>query len=143
LYDVAPAVDSRWGVAGPYERLGLLLAEVIRTGDEPVEVGRRSVRRQLLGRADSGDPVDSVVDTMARNGFDPLARRRGNRVDVVLQRCPFERVASADPDTVCAIHLGMAQGLAELTGGRLVVEDLVAHDPRRAGCRVRLRLESE
>ena len=44
-YRPAPSVDSRWGVTGSYERLSLLLSEVIRTGDSPVEVGRRAGRR--------------------------------------------------------------------------------------------------
>ena len=33
LYSVAPTVDSRWEVTGSYERLSLLLSEVVRTGD--------------------------------------------------------------------------------------------------------------
>ena len=42
VYEVAPSVDSRWGVTGPYEQLSVLLSEIIRTGDTPVDVGRRA-----------------------------------------------------------------------------------------------------
>src|SRR5207237_7183900 len=50
-YRMHPTAESRWGAAGPYERLSLLLSEMIRTGDSAVEVGRRAGRRQRLGAA--------------------------------------------------------------------------------------------
>jgi predicted ArsR family transcriptional regulator len=142
-YRVHPGADSRWGIAGPYERLTLLLSEIVRTGDSPLEVGRRAGRRQRLTTMAQDDPVALVADVMERQGFDPAVRARGNRVDVVLRTCPFATTALADPDTVCSLHLGMAQGVAELTGGRLAVDELVPHDPRRANCRLRLVLEPE
>lgn len=140
-YGVHPAADSRWGVTGPYERLSLLLTETLRTGDEPVEIGRRFGSRAGSEASPENDPLEHLVGVMARQGFDPEVRRRGRRVEVVLRVCPFETAALSDPDTVCGIHLGMAEGLAGLTGGRLTVEELVPHDPRRAKCRLRLRLE--
>jgi predicted ArsR family transcriptional regulator len=143
IYRVPPAVDGRWGVTGPYERLSLLLTDMTRTGDTPVEVGRRSVRRQRLGRSESDDPVALMTDAMARQGFDPAVRRRRDGVELVLRTCPFANAALADPDTVCGIHLGIAQGVADLTGGRVVVDDLVPHDPRRAGCRLHVHVEPE
>jgi predicted ArsR family transcriptional regulator len=136
VYRVHPAVDSRWGVVGPYEQLSLLLAEVVRTGDTPQEVGRRFGHRAGLGRVD--DPVGRVEDAMARQGFSPTIRRRGRQVEIVLETCPFATAALADPETICRIHLGMAQGVAELTDGHVVVDELVAHDPRPASCRLRL-----
>ena len=136
-YRVHPAADSRWGATGPYERLSLLLSEMIRTGDSAEEVGRHAGRRQRLGADVDDDPIGAVVDAMERQGFEPTVRVRGDRVDVVLRTCPFETTALADPDTVCSIHLGMAQGIAELAGERLVVDELVPHDPRRANCRLR------
>jgi len=78
---------------------------------------------------------------MARQGFDPAVRARGDRVEVVLHTCPFATTALADPDTVCSLHLGIAQGVAELTGERVVIDELVPHDPRRANCRLRLHLD--
>jgi hypothetical protein len=41
-----------------------------------------------------------------------------------------------DPATVCELHLGLAE--AVLDEG--VIVSLVAKDPQRAGCRVRIRL---
>jgi predicted ArsR family transcriptional regulator len=34
----------------------------------------------------------------------------------VLRRCPFAEVAAADPGTICQLHLGLAEGLAEGLG---------------------------
>jgi predicted ArsR family transcriptional regulator len=141
-YRVHPRAESRWGVTGPYERLSVLLSEVLRTGDTPEEVGRRAAHRggRAAPRGDT-DPVAPVVDAMDREGFDPVIRARGDRVEVVLQTCPFATTALADPDTVCSIHLGLAEGIAELAGGRVVIDELVPHDPRRANCRLRLHVE--
>ncbi|MFN8028020.1 MAG: MarR family transcriptional regulator [Acidimicrobiia bacterium] len=144
LYRVDPAVDSRWGATGPYERLSLLLAEVTRTGAAPVDVGRRSALRSVeAGRVGDreDEPVAALVDAMEREGFAPEVRVRGNRVEVVLRHCPFESAAMVDPDTVCALHLGIVEGVAEATGGRIVIDDLRARDPRRAGCRLVAHVE--
>jgi predicted ArsR family transcriptional regulator len=142
-YRVHPGADSRWGVTGSYERLSLLLSEIVRTGDSPEEVGRRAGRRQRLGSGAKDDPVALVVDAMERQGFDPTVRTHGDRVEVVLRTCPFATTALADPDTVCGLHLGIAHGVADLTAGRIAVGELVPHDPRRANCRLRLVLEPE
>jgi predicted ArsR family transcriptional regulator len=78
---------------------------------------------------------------MARNGFEPeVHRRSAAEVDVVLRACPFEAAALADRATVCALHLGIADGLAEPTE---TVTELVAYDPRQAGCKLRLRLATD
>jgi predicted ArsR family transcriptional regulator len=143
-YLVAPNAESRWGAIGPYERLSLLLTEIIRTGDEPVEVGRRAGRRLAGERADEGgsaDPVTLVVEQMARQGFDPTVSEREGSVDVVLRACPFATTAIADPDTVCGLHLGMAYGIADTVEG-LVIDELVRKDPRHAHCRLRCHVDA-
>jgi predicted ArsR family transcriptional regulator len=134
-YTLGPTVESRWGVTGPYERLSSMLSEVIRSGDTPVEVGQRIGRRPRFGR-DDADPVGSLVAEMARQGFDPVVKERGDGFDIVLRECPFATTALADPDTVCGLHLGVAHGLADSLGG-LVVDELVRKDPRRARCILR------
>jgi len=141
IYVLDPTAESRWGVAGPYERLSLWLAEMVRTGDSPVEVGRRAGRRQRLGVSTNDDPVGELVDQMARHGFDPTMRQKGSAVDVILRTCPFASTALADPDTVCELHLGMAYGIAESIDG-LEVDELIPKDPRRAHCRLRCHVEN-
>ncbi len=139
LYEIDPAAESRWGVIGPYERLSLLLSEIISTGDTPEDVGRRAGQDYRSSAADPGDAVTNLTEAMTRMGFDPEVRRKGKRVDIVLDTCPFATTALADPDTVCSLHLGMAQGIAE--GTSTVVDELIAKDPRRAKCRLRLHGE--
>lgn len=137
VYVVEPTADSRWGVVGPYQRLSKLLTEIIRSGDTPVEVGRREgARLRAEGAAAPGLPA--LERAMAREGFQPQTEHRGDRVDVVLQNCPFEATALDDPGTVCALHRGIAEGVIEGTGD-LTVQELIAKDPRRAGCRLELR----
>ena len=137
IYKVSPAAESRWGVAGPYERLSWLLTEIVRSGDTPVEVGRRAIERQRLGsQAPDRDPIETLVAEMERSGFEPTVRRRGEQVEVVLGACPFASTAQIDPDTVCNLHLGMAYGVAQLVDG-LVIDELLPRDPRLANCRLR------
>jgi predicted ArsR family transcriptional regulator len=138
VYEIVPAAQGRWGATGPYERLSRLLVEVIRTGLEPEEVGRRAAE-EFRVPFPSGDAIADTDAAMARQGFEPLVRERGERLELVLQTCPFESAALAAPETVCRMHLGMAEGVAERSGGRLAVDELVAHDPRRARCRLLLR----
>jgi predicted ArsR family transcriptional regulator len=141
VYELDPTAGSRWDVEGPYERLSVLLAEIIRTGDSAVEVGKRSVRGRRRGRG--SDPIGAVAGAMQREGFDPALRKTRAGAELVLRECPFEAAALADPATVCAIHLGIAQGVAALTDDRVVVDELVPHDPRQANCRLRLRLAND
>jgi len=140
VYELDPTAESRWAVEGPYERLSHWLSEVIRTGDTPVDVGRRVGQHQRLSGTSDDDPAGELVDQMARQGFDPKVRRRGSSVEVTLRTCPFETTALADPDTVCELHLGIAYGIADRLGG-LVVDELISKDPRRAHCRLRGHLE--
>src|SRR5918996_5873232 len=139
VYEIVPGAESRWGVAGPYQRLSQLLADVVRTGDTPVEVGRRAAGRHAVTPSPPEDTIDDVVRAMGREGFDPALRRRGNRVEIILRTCPFESTAVADPEIVCALHLGIAEGLAAVSD-TVVVDELVAKDPRRANCRLELAI---
>lgn len=138
-YRVAPAVEARWGVESPYERLSTLLVEMLRSGEAAEEVGRRAGVRSDPDAA--ADPIETLVEEMARHGFDPVVTRDGDEVEVTLRSCPFASAAVRDPGTVCGIHLGIARGVADLVGG-MVVDELVPHDPRRAGCRLRVHLEA-
>lgn len=143
IYRPDPAADSRWGAVGPFERLSWLLAEIVRSGDTPVEVGRRAVERQRLGATTTdADPFDALLDQMASNGFEPELRQRGDRAEIILRTCPFASAVQVDPDTVCGLHLGMAYGVAETVDG-LVIDELVTRDPRQAGCRLRCHIERD
>lgn len=134
-YRLSPRADSRWGGIGPYQRLSLLLTEIISTGDSPVQVGRRAGERLRVPPTD--DPVADVTEALDRQGFAPERRPTRHGADIVLGTCPFRVAAAADRATVCSLHLGIAEGLVEGTG--FSVSDLVVREPEKAGCRVRLR----
>ena len=135
-YTVEPAADGRWGVTSPYERLSVLLTEMIHDGESPVEAGAHAGRRHPVEGSIAEQAIAGITAAMAREGFDPEVRHRRGRTEIVLRNCPFESAALADPDTICSLHLGMARGLAE--GTTLQVEDLIRRDPRRANCLLRL-----
>ena len=139
IYTVDPSAESRWGVVGPYERLSLLLSEIITTGDAPIEVGRRA-GRNVPTAVGTTDPIAVLANAMDRHGFKPTSKRRGEKVEIVLNTCPFATAALADPATVCELHLGLAHGVAETFGG-IVIDELVARDPRRGSCRLRCHIE--
>lgn len=134
VYVVNPAAEGRWGTTGPYERLSRLLVEIIRTGDTPSEVGRRY--GAAMADPLAADALDQLGREMARQGFDPERRDQTAHTEIVLRSCPFETAAAADRDTVCALHLGIAEGLAE--GTDVAIDELIANDPHSANCRLRL-----
>jgi predicted ArsR family transcriptional regulator len=139
LYRVSPDIGGSWGTEGPYELLATLLSEVVRTQRSPREVGYRAGRRRARQMAYEGDTLAVLEEDLAAGGFHPASTPHARGRDFVLGRCPFVEVAATDPATVCQLHLGLAEGVAaELGQGALI--DLVAKDPRRAGCRLGVRI---
>jgi predicted ArsR family transcriptional regulator len=139
LFSVDAAAEGRWGTTGPYERLSTLLLEVIASGLSPVEVGRQAADRFRVP-SPSGDLVADVTAAMARQGFEPQVRAVPGGAEIVLGNCPFESAARTNRETVCSLHLGIAEGLVD--DSEMTVEELIAKDPRRAGCRLRLRVSA-
>ncbi len=141
-YRAAPGASGAAGVDDPYRRLAHLLLEVHRSSDGPRAVGRRVGAAAAGGLPAGVDPVEAIEAEVARQGFAPRRRdrdRAGREVELVLERCPFADVAAVDPQTVCDLHLGLAEGLAGALGGGVEVRGLFPRDPHRAGCRLRLR----
>lgn len=138
-YTVAPGAESRWGVTGPYERLSMWLAEAITSKETPVELGRRVGREGYRAAGASSSPIEEMVAQMSRQGFDPSVRNDGEVVEIVLGECPFASAVLVAPDTVCGVHLGLAEGAAEVIGG-IEVESLSPRDPRTAHCVLRCRV---
>ena len=136
LFEVHPEASVDWGNGGAYQRLSLMLMEMLHSGDPAVAVGRRVGHESDPGLGPSA--VDRLGDALAKGGFAPVLISDDQRPEFSLQRCPFVAAAEADPETVCSLHLGLAQGLAEQNG--VIVEELSPRDPRRAGCRLRFRL---
>jgi predicted ArsR family transcriptional regulator len=141
IYRVDPAADGRWGNEGPYQRLSLLLIDMIASGSTPEVAGRRAGRETRIATPGPGhDPISALQDAIARGGFDPKVRHQGDTIEYILANCPFAEAAAADADTICGLHLGLALGLADQLEG-VTVDDLIRRNPHRAGCRLRFHLD--
>jgi predicted ArsR family transcriptional regulator len=140
IYEISPTVEGQWGTTGPYERLSQMLIEIIRTQSDPEEVGRSAAELYRVP-SPSGDIVADISAGMARQGFEPEVRAVRGGAEIVLRNCPFVTAALGDRETVCAIHLGIAEGLA--ADSNATVSELVAYDPRKAGCKIRVRFAKD
>lgn len=138
LYTLHPETAGSWGTSGAYAWLAGVLSDAVRRGLDSRRAGQEEGRRKASEAAGGVDPADHLEEEMVKRGFRPTRSERGRRVDFVLARCPFEEVASGDPETICQLHLGLAEGLTEGLGD-LEVERLVSKDPRRGGCRLVVR----
>ncbi len=137
-YRVALSAMASWGAPGPYELLAVLLLDVARGTHTPVEAGADAGRRLAPEYLPDADPLDVLQAEMARRGFEPRRETHGPLTELVLERCPFQAAATADPEVVCAVHRGLAEGILEGMHADTEVRDLVAFDPARAGCRLRV-----
>jgi len=141
MYTPAIEVAGKWGLPSPYEYLAVLLSEMLLTNASAEEVGRSEGARRVteLSRRPHGDGLSVIQGEMARIGFRPSLRQRPHSAEITLERCPFESAAATNPGAVCQIHRGLAEGLAEGIGG-IEVEDLIAKNPHKAGCRLKLNV---
>lgn len=135
LYRLHPEAAGKWATPGPYAWLAGLLSRALKNDLSPHEVGRQAGLERGRRNSEQGDSVEVLEQELTENGFRPTRSERGRQVTFVLGRCPFEEVAAGDPATVCKLHLGLAEGLAESLGG-VTVDRLTAKEPHRAGCRL-------
>lgn len=120
----------------PYERLAFELADALRSHRSPREQGRDLGVR--LGAVPAADPVDVLLRETHAWGFAPGVTSESEGAVIELTACPFADLAAADAATVCQLHLGMAEGIADRVGG-ITVEGLEMTDPRHGGCRLHVR----
>lgn len=112
------------GPVNEYARLASALAVALGRGsDSPVDDAARAGRswgRELAREVGPAAPsataarrqVIAILDDL---GFAPETDRRAGRVR--LTRCPLLESARAQPDIVCAVHLGLVQGALDERGG--------------------------
>jgi predicted ArsR family transcriptional regulator len=126
-----------------YLGLSELLLQVLALDRDPGEVGRLAGRRigQVLAASDVEvcDGTDHLGGWLRRRGFRPERVGGGRDTTFVLRHCPFADAALANPAVVCGLHRAVAEGIAEALGGSFEVADLVAKDPRAAGCLLELQ----
>jgi predicted ArsR family transcriptional regulator len=66
-------------------------------------------------QVDADSALDQLVGALETIGFEPEATASGRSRQILLHHCPFLETAEEHRDVVCAIHLGLMQGLlAEL-----------------------------
>jgi predicted ArsR family transcriptional regulator len=119
LYTAAPveAVDQ---AAGYRMLAGVLANQLPRSGRVRVSVrAGRAWAARVPTRGHAEDPVAAVVSLFADTGFRPVALADGRTLE--LHRCPFMALAVEQPDVVCSVHLGLAQGVLDAIGARATV----------------------
>jgi predicted ArsR family transcriptional regulator len=130
------AAQQQGGTPSPYQRVAVLLARALATGNSPEAIGREAGPNRPTPQ-NAVAPVEALAESLAHDGFEPAVERRPGRTDIVLRACPFVDAARENPDVVCRLHLGIAEATAAAIGG-VSVEALDARDPEREGCRLRV-----
>lgn len=139
-YRVDPTADARWAAGTASDRLAGILAAAVRSGSTARDAGRQAgIAAAHASGAAASDAITALTDAMVREGFAPEVVARDGGTDVVLHECPFPAAAADAPDVVCAVHLGIAEGIVGALDDTVTVEGLDARDPRVAGCRLRIR----
>jgi predicted ArsR family transcriptional regulator len=131
LYRVVP---GRPGGRRSYRLLAEILAsslagQVSRPG-KAAHAASRSWGRFLTERpapfrrmdADAG--TAALLTVLGQVGFAPEAVTRGRRRQVLLHHCPFLEAALENRDVVCAVHLGLMQGVLDEVRAPLVARRL-------------------
>ena len=74
-----------------------------------------AVRPPPFQRLDAVAATEQLIRTLDEIGFAPEAVTAGREQQILLHHCPFLEIADHHRDVVCAVHLGLMQGLlAEL-----------------------------
>ncbi|MBB2890038.1 helix-turn-helix domain-containing protein [Flexivirga oryzae] len=109
-----------------YLPLAQLLLDDVAAGPRPKEHARRAGRR--WGRrvaeevyADHPEPVDGLIDALGELEFAP---ERTSSTELELHHCPFLELTTPTGGLVCAIHLGLMQGVLDGAGSDVRVERL-------------------
>lgn len=102
-----------------------LLAEIL-TSFVAAQVPQPARAAQIAGRewgrylAERPGPFERVtaatathhlVDALDSLGFAPEAKTAGSKRQILLHHCPFRESARRHQDVVCAVHLGLMQGM--------------------------------
>lgn len=138
MYRIHPEVAGRWETPGAYAWLAGVLSGALRRQQGAHQAGRQEGHRRAAELAGPYDSADLLEAEMTRRGFRPSRTEHGPRISLVLRQCPFAEVAVGDQGTVCQLHLGLAEGLAEGLG-ILAIEGLTVKNARQAGCRLTIR----
>lgn len=134
-----PSPDPDEGEASGHRELVRLLMGLVRqAGFGPDDIERFG-ERQGWGVPEPAGGVGELWRAFERMGFSPRGRPDSDPSDLILDRCPFaDGVEAPGGELICALHRGLARGIAARAAPDVEVTQLVVEDPRRAGCRLRL-----
>ena len=123
----AASAAAPLGAEASYRELAATLADAVaQRGRTPQVRARRAgkVKGMAMAAADSAGqpPVDTVIRTLGRLGFDSRPAARGRRIDIT--PCPFLDLVEQHGDVVCAVHHGLMDGVLEQLGAHLEVDRL-------------------
>jgi predicted ArsR family transcriptional regulator len=94
-------------------------------GESARNAGRAWAHRLRPNPADRTDSIQDTASTVAalftELGFQPTVATNGSDTRMTLHACPFWSLAEEHPGIVCAVHLGLLQGLVE-QGGQAAIE---------------------
>jgi predicted ArsR family transcriptional regulator len=131
-YAVHPTVIDDAANRTAYEELATILVDALATGTDARTAGRAHGRR-AIGTASSG--VANVVEAARSWGFAPAVRATGNaaEIEIELHQCPYQLLVEHGSAVVCALHRGIAEGVADQTRDVDVI-DLEAHPDGATPC---------
>ena len=136
-YVLAPDPEER-EASGHRELVRLLMGVVRQTGLGPDEMERFG-ERQGWAVPSPGAGIGELRHAFERLGFAPREAPGEGVPDLVLDNCPFAAgVEAPGGELICALHRGLARGIAQRAAPDVMVTELVIEDPRQAGCRLRL-----
>jgi len=124
LYEAATAEAQDTG----YALLATVLVDHLdqtEGGDAARNAGRAWAYRLRPNPADRPDGMQDTAGTVAalftELGFRPTVITAGGDTQITLHACPFWSLAEDHPGIVCAVHLGLLQGLVE-QGSQAAIE---------------------
>jgi predicted ArsR family transcriptional regulator len=116
-----------------YQLLAAMLANHLKASRNPTktacEVGQAwgpSLLELAPGRVrrSKTEVVDQLVKKLADVGFAPEPHEGRRTTQIRLRHCPFLDLAVEAPELICAIHLGLMQGVVGALNGPVTVDRL-------------------
>lgn len=132
------AIDTATVRAQMIDALAWALAQAS-SRDRALEAGRRWADRLPADVDGEQTEMAAMSAAFTRLGFAPVVDGDSMR----LRRCPFEEAARSNPEIVCRVHLGLAQGItarASRTGRRPRLDLVPFADSD--GCQLALRTKA-
>lgn len=132
-YPVRTGKGSSRAAEGYRFLAGILAANLADTSVERAQRAERAgyaaavaqvTRRSPSTALSMTESVAELAGTFAELGFEPDVVPDGDGLQIQLHACPFEAVASAHPEVVCALHLGLIRGALAISGGAATASGL-------------------